>query len=154
EAYIVRVDGATEQAARGGARVFTSEAGKEFAIEVMNDSSADVGVSIVIDGLDARTGTPVSSCEYLAGWSIPASGELVARGFEMGAHRIAAYRFAPREGALTTLVKDGHPESVGSIEVCFFSLKPREPHEPRDDATSSPPASPSIVTEENRGAPA
>lgn len=98
-----------------------------------------------------RRGAPVSSCEQGAGWTTPTSGRLVADGFEIGSHQIAAYRFAPRENALAALLVEGHPESVGSIEVCFFSVKTREARDAGGETTS--PAPPVLETKENQRAP-
>ena len=126
--YAVRLLGASDGALRGATRdgrsVFTGSPGRDYAIEVTNDTPSDVGLSIVIDGLDAKTGAPVRSCEGLGGWLVLADGTSIIRGFSVSATRIATYRFAPRDRSLAAITKGGRRESIGTIEVCFFSLRP------------------------------
>jgi len=125
-------DGALRGAIRHGQSVFTGRAGRDYAIEVTNDTSREVGFSIVLDGLDAMTGEPVDSpdsCERLGMWTLGADGRATVRGFSVSETRVATYRFAPPAQALAAIAKGGHPKAIGTIAVCFFSLKPRAPHE-------------------------
>ena len=126
--YAVRLlgaeDGALRGAVRDGRSVFAGRAGRDYAIEVTNDTPSDVGLSIVIDGLDARTGAPVRSCEGLGGWIVLADGTSVIRGFSVSDTRLATYRFAPHDRSLAAMTKGGRREAIGTIEVCFFSLRP------------------------------
>jgi hypothetical protein len=126
--YAVRLLGADDGALRGkisGDRsVFVGDRGRDYAIEVTNETRSDVGLSFVIDGLDATTGAPVTSCERLGGWIVPAEGTTVARGFAVSTTRTASYRFAPRERSLAAITRGGRREAIGTIEVCFFSLRP------------------------------
>jgi hypothetical protein len=131
--YSVRLLGAADGALRGAIRhgqpAFTGRAGRDYAIEVTNDTASEVGVSIILDGLDAMTGEPTESCARLGMWILRADGRTRVRGFSLSATRIATYRFAPPAQALAAIAKGGHPEAIGTIAVCFFSLKPAPPHE-------------------------
>jgi hypothetical protein len=131
--YEVRLLGAADGALRGtirrGQSVFTGSAGRDYAIELTNDTASEVGVSIVLDGLDAMTGEPTTSCERLGMWMLVADGRARVRGFSVSDTRIATYRFAPPAQALAAIAKGGDPKAIGTIAVCFFSLKPRAPEE-------------------------
>ncbi len=126
--YSVRLLGAADGALRGASRdgriVFTGSPGRDYAIEVTNDTPSNVGVSILIDGIDAKNGTPATSCEGLGGWIVVADSTGTIRGFAVAANRIATYRFAPRERSLAAMAVGGRRESIGTIEVCIFTLRP------------------------------
>jgi hypothetical protein len=98
--------------------------GRDYAVEVANETSSDVGVAILIDGLDARTGEPTASCEGHALWILSANGIGIMRGFSLSKAQIATYRFTTRAQSLAALVENARPERIGTVEVCFFSTRP------------------------------
>jgi hypothetical protein len=120
-------DGGLRIDERAGRRVFTGTAGRDYAIEVTNETKQSIAFSIVIDGLDAITGVPEPSCEALGSWSLPGDGRAIIRGFSVAKGRIATYRFAPPERSLAAIAKGGRRQAIGTIEVCIFSLRPRAP---------------------------
>jgi len=79
----------------------------------------------VLDGLDAKTGEPVSSCERLGGASLPALRRAIIRGFSVSETRVAACRSAPRDTSLAAITKGARLESIEIVEVCIFSGRPR-----------------------------
>jgi hypothetical protein len=131
--YEVRLLGAGDGALRGtlrrGQSVFTGSAGRDYAIEVSNDTASAVGISIVLDGLDAMTGEPAASCEPLGMWMLRADGRVRVQGFSVSETRVATYRFAPPAQALAAITNGGDPRTIGTIAVCFFSLKPSAPQD-------------------------
>ena len=163
--YAVRLLGASDGALRGASRdgriVFTATPGRDYAIEVTNDTPSDVGLTILVDGLDAKTGEPVRSCIGRGGWIVEADGTSVARGFSVSATRIATYRFAPRDRSLAAIAKGARRESIGTIEVCIFSLRPTsapfEDHRPTtfdgvvERDTPAPPIVAELHDDPNRG---
>jgi hypothetical protein len=120
-------DGGLRIDERAGRRVFTGTAGRDYAIEVTNETKQSIAFSIVIDGLDAITGVPEPSCEALGSWSLPGDGRAIIRGFSVAKGRIATYRFAPPERSLAAISKGGRRETIGTVEVCIFSLRARTP---------------------------
>lgn len=137
--FAVRLLGASDSGLRStsreGRRVFTGRAGSDYAVEVNNFTSSAIAISVVIDGLDARTGEPTLSCEGLGGWLMSPEGRSIIRGFAVSDTRIATYRFAPRAQALAAITRGARPEAIGTIEVCFFTPRPskepaREPAAP------------------------
>ncbi|MEA2747918.1 MAG: hypothetical protein QOI41_2061, partial [Myxococcales bacterium] len=75
------------------------------------------------------TGEPTESCARLGMWMLRAGGSTRVRGFSLSETRIATYRFAHPAQALAAIAKGGHPNAIGTIDVCFFSLKPAPPDE-------------------------
>ena len=132
--YSVRLLGAADGALRGASRdgriVFTGSPGRDYAIEVTNDTPSNVGVSILIDGIDAKNGTPATSCDGLGGWIVAADSTGTIRGFAVAANRIATYRFAPRERSLAAIAVGARPESIGTMSGYAFRCFPAIPGPP------------------------
>lgn len=131
--YAVRLLGAADGALRGeihgGRSVFSGSVGRDYAIEVTNNTPRNVGFTIVVDGFDAVTGAPTDSCHDLPMWTLGADSRSTARGFFVSDTQISTYRFAPPARALAAIAKGGRRSAIGTIEVCIFSLKPAAPRE-------------------------
>ena len=113
-------------ALRDGQSSFVGVVGRDYGIEVSNRSSLEVGVTIAVDGLDSKTGAVVSSCgEAAGGYGVRAQSRVIVRGFPLSARQVATYRFAPPATSLASKVPEGRPEAIGTVEVCFYSLRPR-----------------------------
>lgn len=126
--FTVRLLGASDDGLRGTMRsghgVFSGSEGRDYAVEVTNHTAREVGVAILIDGLDARTGEPAASCEGHAIWILASNGIGITRGFTVSKTSIATYRFTKRDESLAALTKHARPERIGTVEVCIFSTRP------------------------------
>ena len=132
--FSIHMFGAGETQLRGEVRpsgiVFSGRPTRDYGIGFSNESQADIGVSVLVDGLDASNGEPAKSCEDRCNWMVSAGEGIVSRGFNVDDTHVASYRFATPEQALATFTKGARRDAIGTIEACVFTTKPSPPRSP------------------------
>ena len=90
-----------------------------YAVRLVNDSAEDVGVELLIDGLNSLMFSSNEGYRKLGKWMIPANSSGVIRGWHLGGERLS--KFVIRPTPESELARLGKPTSeIGTITAIFY----------------------------------